>query len=55
MFEGDCSACAFGMYEVEAATATETTDDDGNTVELKTKTCAKCHPSCKRCSGTKAT
>jgi hypothetical protein len=51
MFEGECSTCGWGMYEVAAAATTEVTDDDGNVQELTTKTCAKCHSSCKRCSG----
>jgi len=51
MFEGECSTCGWGMYEVAAAATTEVTDDEGNVKELTTKTCAKCHSSCKRCSG----
>jgi hypothetical protein len=51
MFEGECSTCGWGMYEVTASSTTEVTDDDGNVQELTTKTCAKCHSSCKRCSG----
>jgi hypothetical protein len=51
MFEGECSTCGWGMYEVESSTATEVEDDDGNIQEIKSKTCAKCHASCKRCSG----
>lgn len=51
MYEGECSTCGWGMYEVPAAATTEVTDDDGNVQELTTKTCAKCHSSCKRCSG----
>jgi len=30
MYEGECSTCAFGQYEVESSEETEVTDDDGN-------------------------
>lgn len=35
VFEGECSTCGWGMYEVEATTEDVVEDDDGNEIELK--------------------
>jgi hypothetical protein len=43
------------MYEVDDQSDVEVEDDEGNVKKLSTKKCAKCHSSCKRCSGPKET
>jgi hypothetical protein len=51
MYEGQCSTCAFGMYEVNDKSDLEVEDAEGKVSKISTKKCAKCHASCKRCSG----